>query len=72
MKTLSDEVYELIVTKSFINAFWRELSHRRATNPKVTQEDVFYYLDGLYYAEFKVHRFASFEAFRKIRDRKPH
>ena len=55
---------DLVTFKGFLHAFWTE--YRRGGR---SQEDVYDYLEGIYFGEFGEHRFPSFDAFRMRRDR---
>lgn len=59
---------DLVTFKSFLSHFWEEYRSGRFRS----QEDVFDYLDGIYFEQFGEHRFPSFDAFRKARDRRYH
>ncbi|MBO4657944.1 MAG: hypothetical protein J5639_09255 [Bacteroidales bacterium] len=58
------EATELVTMRGFTEAFWRLYSQGGQT-----QEDVYLTLDGIYFARFREHRFKSFDAFRKRRNR---
>jgi len=55
---------DLVTMRDFTRAFWRLYSEGGKA-----QEDVYLILDEIYYAQFGEHRFTSFDAFRKRRDR---
>lgn len=57
---------ELVTFKDFLRHFWEEYRSGKFRS----QEDVFDYLDGIYFEQFGEHRFPSFDAFRKARDRR--
>ena len=57
---------DLVTFRSFLSRFWEEYRSGRHGS----QEDTFDYLDAIYFEEFGEHRFPSFDAFRKRRDRK--
>ena len=59
------DAIELVTFSGFTEAFWR--LYREGGK---CQEDVFLILDNLYYERFGEHRFTSFDAYRKRRDRK--
>ncbi len=57
---------DLVTFKSFLSHFWQEYRSGKYRS----QEDVFDYLDDIYFEQFGEHRFPSFDAFRKARDRR--
>jgi len=66
----TDAIILKMVRKSgFVEAFWEVLSELRQFNPDISQRTVYEQLNEMYEAEFGEPRFASFDAFRKYRDR---
>lgn len=55
---------ELVTMRGFTEAFWRLYQEGGRS-----QEDVYNILDEIYFSRFAEHRFASFDAFRKKRNR---
>ena len=62
--------HKLVTNDGFITEFWRVLAEKRSEGENVTQEDVFNELNAEFSAIFGEPRFPSFDAFRKMRDRK--
>ena len=62
-------IHRLVTESGFIEAFWERLRERRRKEPSVSQEAVFEELNEEYREVFGEDRFASFDAFRKRRDR---
>lgn len=56
---------ELVTFRGFTEAFW----HLYRAGGRC-QEDVYLILDGIYFDRFGEHRFTSFDAYRKLRDRR--
>lgn len=54
----------LVTLRDFTDAFWKVYSEGGRC-----QEDVYLELDSIYFERFGEHRFPSFDAFRKRRDR---
>lgn len=69
MRTIDNQVYQMITRRGFIALFWAELTERRRGNPAITYEQVFHDLNEHYREEFGEPRYRSYEAFRKDRDR---
>ncbi|WP_322154989.1 hypothetical protein [Paratractidigestivibacter sp.] len=69
MRTIDNEVYQMITRKGFIALFWAELAESRRNDPTVTYEQVFQKLNERYLQEFGEPRYRSYEAFRKDRDK---
>jgi len=66
----TDNIILKMVRKSgFVEVFWAMLAELRDFNPNITQRMVFEQLNEMYEAEFGEPRFASYDAFRKYRDR---
>lgn len=59
------DAIDLVSTKGFTEAFWRLYGQGGRC-----QEDVFLELDEIYFERFGEHRYVSFDAFRKRRDRR--
>ena len=55
---------DLVTSKGFTDAFWKMYGEGGRC-----QEDVFLILDDIYFQRFGEHRYVSFDAFRKRRDR---
>ena len=55
---------DLVTLRSFTATFWKVYGSCSSN-----QQEVFYALDGLYFETFGEHRFPSFDAFRKRRER---
>ena len=69
MRTIDNQVYQMITRKGFIALFWAELNRRRGDDPTVTYEQVFKELNERYLREFGEPRYRSYNAFRMYRDR---
>ena len=69
MRTIDNQIYQMITRKGFIALFWAELSRRRRDDPTVTYEQVFQELNERYLQEFGEPRYRSYNAFRMDRDR---
>ena len=55
---------DLVTSKGFTDAFWKMYGEGGRC-----QEDVVLILDDIYFQRFGEHRYVSFDAFRKRRDR---
>lgn len=65
MNILDDiDPMDLVTLRDFTSSFWKVYSEGGKC-----QEDVYISLDEIYFERFGEHRFPSFDAFRKRRDR---
>lgn len=60
--------YRIATREGFIEVFWEDLYQRRRAGENVTQVDIYYELEGLYFETYGRDLFPSFDAFRVCRD----
>lgn len=63
---------DLVDRRGFVNEFWRVLRLERHYNPSLSRREVFEFLNGVYYAEYGIDAFPSFNAFRHSKEFKAH
>lgn len=59
---------DLVDRKGFVREFWRVLREERRQDQSVSRRDVFDFLNGVYYAEYGVDAYPSFNAFRHSKE----
>lgn len=69
-KQISELVYRLVTRDGFVDTFWHELAAARRADPAASRRQVFERLNGLYEQEFGRPQFPSYEAFRKVLNRR--
>lgn len=60
------QAIDLVTLRGFTQAFWK--LYRTGTYHN--QREVYYTLEGIFFAQFGEYRFKSFDAFRMKRDRR--
>ena len=63
---MSDRVKKLVTPQGFLDAYYQE----RSANNTSTNEEIFNQLNDEYKAIFGKHRYASYESFRIVKNRK--
>ena len=58
----------LVDRNGFVKEFWRVLQIERRYNPNVSRREVYEWLNGVYYVEYGVDAFPSFNAFRHSKE----
>lgn len=59
---------DLVDRKSFVREFWKVLREERRHDQSVSRRDVFDFLNGIYYAEYGVDAYPTFNAFRHSKE----
>lgn len=67
---MSDKLKRMASTKGFIALFWETLIEYRKAGNGISQRKVFEQLNEEWEEEIGEPRFPSFDAFRKVRDRR--
>lgn len=67
---VDSEIIRMLTKKGFVDLFWEKLREARKVDPATTQEDVFDLLNEKYFKVIGCTRYAGFDSFRKVRDKK--
>lgn len=67
---MDSEVIRMLSKKGFADLFWEKLQEARKEDDRVTQEEIFDVLNEKYFKVIGCTRYASFDSFRIVRDKK--